>query len=286
LWATIERRSRKAMAEGALCPIETRCEEVEDAGIRFTLRVAANIARKENVDAQHRHRDPFAPFERDLFVTDIGATHMAPLNKFSVIDRHLLVVTRAYEDQETLLTLADFEALSVCLAAYPALGFYNAGEVAGASQRHKHLQVVPLHGGDPDPMVPVQPLLAAAPTTDTVTRVPALPFANGFCRLPAAIFRQPSAAAPLLLRRYRDLLEEVGVKEIRVGNEARQSMPYNLLVTARWMLLVPRSRECFGNISVNALGYTGSFFLRDEEQLAALRRAGPMTVLRAVSVTP
>lgn len=286
LWATIERRNRQALDKGALCPIETRCEEVEDAGIRFTLRVAANIARKENVDAQRRHRDPFAPFERALFVTGIGATHVALLNKFSVIDHHLLVVTRAYEEQETLLTLEDFQALSICLAAYPALGFYNGGKVAGASQRHKHLQVVPLPGGDPDPMVPVQPLLAAAPPTDAITRVPALPFANGFCRLPAGIFRQPSAAAPLLLRRYRDLLEEVGVKEIRVGNEARQSMPYNLLMTARWMLLVPRSRECFRDISVNALGYAGSFFLRDEEQLAAVRRAGPMAVLQAVSVPP
>ena len=90
----------------------------------------------------------------------------------------------------------------------------------------------------------------------------------------------------MLLTRYRALLEEVGVKEIRVGNEARQSMPYSLLLTARWMLLVPRSRECFRDISVNALGYAGSFFLRDDGQLSEVRRAGPMAVLQAVSIPP
>jgi ATP adenylyltransferase len=49
------------------------------------------------------------------------------------------------------------------------------------------------------------------------------------------------------------------------------------------MLAVPRSRERFGTISINALGFAGSLFVRDEEEMQDLRAAGPMRVLRAVS---
>jgi ATP adenylyltransferase len=47
---------------------------------------------------------------------------------------------------------------------------------------------------------------------------------------------------------------------------------------------VPRSRERFGTISINALGFAGSLFVRDEEETQDLREAGPMRALRAVSV--
>ncbi len=63
----------------------------------------------------------------------------------------------------------------------------------------------------------------------------------------------------------------------------RHSAPYNLLITRRWMLLVPRTREFFAGISVNALGFAGSLFVRDKKQLAAAISHGPLRVLREVS---
>jgi ATP adenylyltransferase len=50
------------------------------------------------------------------------------------------------------------------------------------------------------------------------------------------------------------------------------------------MLLVPRTQEHFGTISVNALGFAGSLFARDTAEMDALRAAGPMGALRAVAV--
>ncbi len=60
--------------------------------------------------------------------------------------------------------------------------------------------------------------------------------------------------------------------------------PYNLLVTRRYMLLIPRTRDAFGTVSVNALGFAGSFFVPDAERYEAIRRVGPMNLLRAVAV--
>ncbi len=50
------------------------------------------------------------------------------------------------------------------------------------------------------------------------------------------------------------------------------------------MLLVPRSREFSQGISVNALGYVGSLFVKDKTGLDTIRRTGPMDLLREVSL--
>jgi ATP adenylyltransferase len=49
------------------------------------------------------------------------------------------------------------------------------------------------------------------------------------------------------------------------------------------MLLVPRSAECVEGISVNTLGFAGSFFVRNEAQMRTVARLGPMAMLRRVT---
>jgi sulfate adenylyltransferase (ADP) / ATP adenylyltransferase len=167
-------------------------------------------------------------------------------------------VTRAYVEQETPLDAADFEALARCLAGPPVLGFYNGGAAAGASQRHKHLQVVRLPLS-PERELPVEALISG----DRI----ALPLRHAFARLPAI------CPASELHARYRSMLREA----------ACETGPYNLLVARGWMLLVPRSRAAFEGIPVNSLAFAGALFVRDEEELHAVERAGPMAVLRGVA---
>ena len=71
-----------------------------------------------------------------------------------------------------------------------------------------------------------------------------------------------------------------------MNGELHQSAPYNLLVTRRWMLLVPRSAECVEGVSVNALGFAGSLFVRDAAQMEVIKRLGPMTVLQRAAALP
>ena len=58
--------------------------------------------------------------------------------------------------------------------------------------------------------------------------------------------------------------------------------PYNLLVSRNWLLVVPRRCEKWQDVSINALGYAGSLFVRDENQIERLRAEGPLGVLAAV----
>jgi ATP adenylyltransferase len=227
--------------------------------------------------------NPFLPYDPDLFVADISDTHLALLNKFNVIDNHLLIVTRDFEPQEALLNLADFESLMTCLAEFDGIGFYNAGAAAGASQAHKHLQIAPLPLGDFEPAVPIEPILASTLVDGLVQRVPSLPFRHAFARLePGAVTSVDAAQS--VLSRYRALLDAVGVRPVEVSGELHQSAPYNLLVTRRWMLLVPRSEERVEGVSINALGFAGSLFVRDAAQMKVIERLGPMAALQRVAL--
>lgn len=283
LWAAIMRQTAHALDCGALLPIETVQTLLEDGGVRFTVRQVSSLASKARArDAQPRSSiDPFLPHDPDLFVADISDTHFALLNKFNVIDHHLLIVTREFEHQNALLGLADFTAWCACLAEFEGLGFYNGGPEAGASQRHKHLQIVPLPLGGAGEPVPIDPLLSAARMTGDIGTLPGLPFEHAFARLqPAA----PESAAHAALDGYRKLLKAVGLKAVDVDGQTHQSAPYNLLMTPRWMLLVPRSTERADGVGVNALGFAGSLFVRDAAQMETVRQLRPMTVLQRVAV--
>ncbi|HXH02280.1 MAG TPA: phosphorylase [Candidatus Competibacteraceae bacterium] len=277
----LERRSRAALACGALQPIETVCRIVPDAGVRFVVRRVSSLKRRDEARmAGDARPSPYLPPEPELVVGELSSTHFALLNKFNVIDRHLLIVTRRFVPQETLLDGDDFAALALAMAELDGLGFYNGGGEAGASQRHKHLQWVPLPLGEGE-AVPMEALLAEA--IPGPGAVPGLPFRHAFARLDAGLFADPAAAAQVLHQLYHDLLAHLGISGVSRDGMLWQGAPYNLLVTRRWLLLVPRLREKAQGISINALGFAGSLFVRDAAELARVQAAGPMRLLRDVA---
>jgi ATP adenylyltransferase len=289
LLAALRATTEHALRTGALQPIGTRGQWLEDGAARFSVRVAASLRRKA-ADAARVDRppdfNPFLPPEPDLTVGRIGVRHVAVLNKFNVVEDHLLIVTRVFAEQEALLDDADLAALAFALGEYPALGFYNGGTVAGASQRHKHLQVVPLPLGGGDRPVPLAPLFDAVGTQGEITAVPGLPLRHAFLRFAAPLSGEPAADVPILRAAYRRLLGAAGIEGVTRDGTEFQSAPYNLLVTTEWMLVVPRRTEHAGPISVNALGYAGSLFARDSAELELIRRKGPLRILAEVGFPP
>ncbi|RZF28542.1 phosphorylase [Paraburkholderia sp. UYCP14C] len=285
LWPAMLRQTAHALSCGALQPIDTQQSELDSGGIRFLVRQVSSLTRKEQQLKQAQKlqtikrppANPFLPYDRDLFVADISDTHLALLNKFNVIDHHLLIVTREFAPQEALLDLADFEALLACMAEFDGIGFYNGGTEAGASQPHKHLQIVPLPLGESGSPVPIEPLLSAQ------NGLPGLPFRHAFTRFDADELTREDAPK-LALSRYRALLEAAGIGAVEIDRAWCHAAPYNLLVTRRWMLLVPRSQERVEGVSVNALGFAGSLFVRDAAQRDLIERLGPMTVLERVAL--
>lgn len=289
LWERTIQRSATALACGALHSIPTTYEQIEQAGIPFLVRILANIARKEKAqqaDAQTPKTEgkpfnPFLPYEETLFVADLSPTHLCLLNKFNVVDHHLLIITREYEDQENWLTLRDFEALAACMAEIDGLAFYNAGRDAGASQPHKHLQIVPLPIAPDGISVPIEAAIAPILSHASIAIASPLPYHHAIAPLDLDWTASPIDLAHVLLHTYYALLATVDLPY--VPSSDRQSGAYNLLVTRRWMMLVPRSQDAFDGIAVNSLGFAGALLVRNHEQLAHLKTYEPLTILQNVA---
>ncbi len=266
-WTEVVDRADAALESGAMHSFECALEFVEDAGVEFVLRIATKFppgesASGRSASAPRLPRDPFATPEPALVVRDLTPTHRALLNRFSVLREHLLVVTREYEDQRELLAERDFEALAICMEDAEVLAFYNGGVEAGASQSHKHVQVVTL---------PLSPRHSVPMDVLVTGQADRLAFRHALARLQPGQVSRPAE----MLKTYLELHRQAGL---------HPPQPYNLLVTHDWMLAVPRSRDRFEGISINSLAFAGSFFVRDAKHAHAIAAAGPMSVLKSVAM--
>lgn len=263
LAARLASRVERARATGALVPLTTDLRIIEEAGVKFPVRVLGNFPLKLRDPTSARpagQNNPFLPPDPDLLVAGINDTHVAVLNKYPVIEGHLLLVTRLFERQESLLTTADFAASIRCLRELDGVLFYNSGRNAGASQPHRHLQLIPSEAGDVER--PVEEIWQAK-SAFRHARTPIDP---------------ELASAENMHERYVDLLGELGLLRLNEDPKA-----YNLLVTRHWMMVVPRTRECAGALSLNAMAFMGSLFVRDEAQLSELVQWGLFKALAHVS---
>jgi len=277
--ATIDATAR-AHDAGALVPLGTRTEVLHEDGLTYVVRIMDKLNLKPQSGGAAPPADPFAPpYDPDLFVGELAPDHAVLLNKFPVLDPHLLIITRANEAQTDLPTAADFEALLRVLQDWDGLGFYNGGPDAGSSQPHKHLQVVSRDIAPGEPDLPLTRALADIDRLgDGIGTSPHLPYPHVCMCLPAQLTADPAAGAATLCDRLPELFAALGLPVAG----AAQPAPYNLLVTRDWMCLIPRRHAEYKGLPMNAINFTGALLVIDDEQLAILHAEGPAACLRAV----
>ena len=275
LWSKLQSQTRHGLDTGALKPIDTDYEIISDGGIAFIVRILTNLNRKAQARKLQRKKktNPFLPYDQNLYVTDITDTHVCLLNKFNVVDHHFLIVTRDFEPQLDWLTLADFQALLDCLSDVAGLFFYNGGPNAGASQPHKHLQIVPQQSM----ALPIEAAVQATEFVDGIGQSPCLPYAHRIIR------PSPHDDAEQWLKHYRRLLHSLEIDDPTGKWQGTQRAAYNLLGTPNWIMVVPRRQEDYLNISVNSLGFAGSLLVKNQDQMDQLKEIGPMALLKQVA---
>lgn len=126
-------------------------ETVNDSGIPYMVCYSLNPV-KLNKKYQNqfgkkidKSNNPFLPpLKESLVVThDLNKKHRLLLNRYPLIHENLMIVAKEFEPQGTLLDEYDIEAgILVRQAVEKGVLFFNCGKGAGASQPHKHLQVV------------------------------------------------------------------------------------------------------------------------------------------------
>ncbi|MCG8570198.1 MAG: phosphorylase [Spirochaetes bacterium] len=284
LWEKIITCSRIALNQQALTPIKTNYQILEDKKIPFIVRMISQLEKKEEEKkiraAANNDINPFLPYDPALYVTDLNQNHICLLNKFKVIDHHILIVTKKFEEQTNLLNLRDFAALSICLKSFSGLGFYNSGTIAGASQSHKHLQVIPL------PIIPeikttsLDRLIEQQIDFFQSSSLAEYPFQHQIIRLKANQQLSINAFANLLAESYQQLCQILNIS----SDYNENIKPYNLLITNNWMMIILRKQEKYRTISVNAMGFAGSLFVKNKEQLELIEKDGPIHILSKVAV--
>jgi len=288
LWQRLIDQTEFALDCGALQSIATNYELLEVGDIQFLVRILVNLQRKNEAKKEQKKREkssgknfnPFLPYEEDLFVSDLTDTHLCLLNKFNAVDHHLLMITREFEEQENQLNLADFLAVVLTLREIEGLVFYNSGKLAGASQRHKHLQLVPLPLVPQGLSLPISPWMTDVCLKQEIHTIPQFPFINAIAACPDISSINPLEIAPILLEKYQQLIVKTDLDPQKSGKPA----PYNLLMTREWMMVIPRSKESYKNISINSLGFAGALLVRNAEQMEQLKQIGPLTFLQKVGI--
>lgn len=263
-------RSQRALARGALVPLAT--ERVEQPGQGpFVLRRLLSATPKHLRSAGPKP-NPFLPWDPDLEVERLADTHLVLLNKYPVQEGHLLLITQHWAPQAGWLDSGDWNALHQIDQDSPGLWFFNSCAAAGASQPHRHLQLLPR--GPEQLACPLQPWIEA----QLAGEGPAWPWRYRLSRRRA---QGEADGAVELEQLYRQHLQELELGEPQRDPAPRR--PYNLLIGPDWVLTVERIQEHWAGFSINALGFAGYLLITQGSDLDWLQRHGPWELLQAVA---
>lgn len=283
LLALIAAARARALKRGAQLPLRVEEVAVDDPELPFVATWLSSLALKDLAGAARSGAspaaNPFLPYEQDLYVADLSPTHVLLLNKFPLESGHVLAITGEYQPQRALLGPADFAAISLLFAQADGLAMYNGGRIAGASQEHRHFHFMPTQ------LAPLDKLFCNVSAGPGLHSLPQFHFPHVLVRLQSGLFDNPDAATRL----HSDFLlsaARCGLATAADGSVAA----YNILMTRRWMLVVPRLREHFEaegiKVSVNAFHYGGLVGVREPAHLDVVRRTGLHAILSACTGLP
>ena len=267
-------RSESARAAGALVPLSTTIEQIDgDTGCRFDLRHLTGAPPRHLKPAGPKP-NPFRPWDSRLEVEPVGHSHVLILNKYPVQIGHLLLITREWAPQLGWLDSADWRAVCTVNDQVNGLWFFNCGPVAGASQPHRHLQLLPRHPSDE--MCPRNAWFESRLTgASGVQESDPLQ-----CSCVVAPIHAEGITAEALQDVYLSLCRRAGLGQPATDAVPRQA--YNLLIGRRWMSLILRQLDGVHGFSVNALGFAGYLLSTDESDRTWLKTEGPDALLREV----
>ena len=107
----------------------------------FDIRYLFNVNSKFRYDYGPK-KNPFRPWDKGLEVSTIKNTHTIILNKYPVELGHMLLITNEWKPQNGWLEIKDLEAISEIESDTNGLWFFNSCKEAGASQPHRHIQLL------------------------------------------------------------------------------------------------------------------------------------------------
>lgn len=273
----------RALAAGALMPMEAQNHALEENGLPYEARWISTLSLKimaKSLEAAGKvQKNPFLPYEQDLYVADLSESHVMIFNKFGISKDHLLAITRRFEPQEEILNSEDFNAVAPILTDLGGLLMFNGGSAAGASQPHKHFHLMPHRE------VPLDDHFCTLVKERRLTKVPEFQFVHALTALDLKPEMSAEEKSGMLQDAYQACLAACQLSP----EEGGATMPaYNILASSKWFLVVPRSRTAWvdgdARVHVHSMTFGGEVGVANEEQIEVVKRVGFLRILEATTL--
>lgn len=244
-------------------------------------------------------RKPFDPFESPekgpLYIAEIPSSsgHNLVLNKFAIVPEHFILATKEFKQQTDLLERDDLAATYSCIEAYRQYGeqhqgnngelyaFFNSGSHSGASQPHRHIQLLPVaRMMDGLPAGAQWDVLAKQLGPQHISGLPFLTFAETIHRDMTSdelhgIYLSLFKSAVDAVESHIGAVNDSGNGSVRIS--------YNLAMTSDRLAVLPRLAEgaaifkdgtAVGNLALNGTVLAGTALVKNEAEWDALRSGG------------
>ncbi|KAG5362648.1 Diadenosine 5',5'''-P1,P4-tetraphosphate phosphorylase 2 [Yarrowia sp. B02] len=290
-----------AVKSGDLIYTESTQESATDNGVDVRYTFAPALAKKptkeDNAADEKTEKPKFNPFEKPdpklMLVPDFGDYSLV-LNKYAIVPNHFMCISKKVIPQTAPLTPNDLEHSYAALQAAQSdgtkyIGFFNCGPNSGASVDHKHIQFIQLPKGfKPFPESVIKAKGRDYKPGQQPLSSERVPYAHYIVPWEAEWAEEDAEADNDAEVPIEDpVAEELGFKfstvlsrvltELRVNDAP--SISYNVVFTDKWLMAVPRSKESYKGISINATGTVGLLLAKSQEQLDLYKEETPLKVL-------
>ena len=272
IWSKALEISREAVNCGAVIPLNTIKYKSVDKYCDFELRFLKSPIPKFLKEYGPK-LNPFIPWDSRLQIQTINNKHTLILNKYPVQLGHILLITNSWKPQNGWLNEDDFEAIINVDNDTTGLWFFNSSKEAGASQPHRHFQLLPRHVNEI--ICPRYEWFCSLlnDKNDNNSEI-------SHCISIRPRNKNKDSNSNDLFSSYKSMIEEMNICEIKLNNKPLK--PYNLLITSEWIALITRKTDRSNGFSINALGFAGYFLGTKRSDIDSLIKFGPEKILKDV----
>ena len=212
-------------------------------------------------------QNPFNPWEKILEIEKIGNNHQLILNKYPVQKGHILLITNTWKPQNGWLDIDDWDAIKKVNNDTSGLWFFNSSPIAGASQPHRHIQLLRRSFGEVS--CPRERwFLDLEISNDNETKLKKNIVVSQFNFLKNSSY---------IYELYLELTKKIGLGD-PINNE-KPKYPYNILFTNNWIAIIKRRYDHLYGFSVNGLGFAGYLLITEKSNIDYLKKFGPEKLL-------
>ncbi len=272
IWSKALETSQKAIECGAVIPLITTKYKSNDYFCDYELRFLKSPIPKHLIEYGPK-LNPFIPWDGRLEILPIFDKHTLILNKYPVQLGHMLLITNSWKAQNGWLNVEDFEAIVNVDNDTTGLWFFNSSKEAGASQPHRHFQLLPRHKNEI--ICPRYEWFCSL-----LNNKKDLASDISHCISIKPRVKNSNSNINDLFSSYRTMVKEMNLGEIDYTDKPLK--PYNLLITSEWIALITRETDRSNGFSINALGFAGYFLGTGKSDIEILVKFGPEEILKNV----